>query len=84
MEMSQGSSLEQTKMLFLILLQNQRTRGQNRSFLGWGGWYQWEEEDVGKGHGRYVNGKKRPVETTLGIGGEIKEIYGAGEYKLQV
>jgi hypothetical protein len=81
-------------MLFLFLLQNQRTRRQNRSCLG--GWYQWEEADVVKGCRSvntqckycvhiYVNGKMRPVETIPGMGeGRIKENGRGGEFKYDI
>jgi hypothetical protein len=60
-----------------------------------GGWYQWEEEDVRKGCKRmnmveyYVlvheNGKMRPVETVLGLGGEgLKENDGRGELNYDI
>jgi hypothetical protein len=48
MEISQGNSLcsylylKQAKNVIFFLLQNWRTRGQNKSCPRIGGWYQWE------------------------------------------
>jgi hypothetical protein len=54
MEMSQGNSLcsylKQTKMYFFFLLQNWRTGRQEQ--VQFGGWNQWEDDDVGKEFGR--------------------------------
>jgi hypothetical protein len=51
MEILQGNSLcsylKQTKFHF-FLLQNQRTGGQNRSYLGMGGWSWWEKGGYGE------------------------------------
>jgi hypothetical protein len=88
MEVSEENTLDsdfkQANMSFFFLLQNQRTEGRNGSYLGvGGGWYQWEQEKVGKGY-RRVNmvqilcthvckWKNQTCETISGMGRWIKE-----------
>jgi hypothetical protein len=58
--------LNKQKCHFFFLLKNQRTGGQNRSYLG--GWYSGRVNIVQILCTMRVNGKMRPVETVPGVG----------------